>query len=161
MRIIYAKQTIDYEDAAAGSVFLAGPTKRSYSPPEIPSWRSIALSILERFGYDGLVLVPEEADGSFHGEYSDQIEWEESALTIANCILFWVPRVLPDMPALTTNVEFGMWAKSGKVVFGAPEYAEKVKYLRYYAKKLNIPNFTRLEDAVDAAIKMDREKSIL
>lgn len=33
---------------------------------------------------------------------------------------------MKTMPALTTNVEFGAWADSGKVVFGYPENAEGI-----------------------------------
>lgn len=33
------------------------------------------------------------------------------------------------MPAFTTNVEFGYWLHTGKVVYGRPDGAEKIKYL--------------------------------
>lgn len=55
--------------------------------------------------------------------------WERIALTNASLIIFWIPRHLPDMPAFTTNVEFGYWLHTGKVIYGRPNDAEKIKYL--------------------------------
>jgi hypothetical protein len=55
--------------------------------------------------------------------------WERIALTEATVIMFWIPRSLPDMPAFTTNVEFGYWLSSGKVIYGRPDNASKIKYL--------------------------------
>ena len=55
--------------------------------------------------------------------------WERITLSEATTIVFWIPRHLPDMPAFTTNVEFGYWLHTGKVVYGRPDNAEKIKYL--------------------------------
>lgn len=60
--------------------------------------------------------------------------WERIALTNATVILFWVPRKLPDMGAFTTNVEFGYWLHSGKVIYGRPNDASKIKYLDWLYK---------------------------
>lgn len=38
------------------------------------------------------------------------------------------------MPGSTTNVEFGYWVKSGKVLYGRPKDAVKVKYLDWLYK---------------------------
>mgnify|MGYP001602728529 CR=1 FL=1 len=64
------------------------------------------------------------------------------------------------MPALTTNTEWGVWQNSGKVVFGAPSDAAKVRYQRYYAEKLQVPHFTSLEDTVRAALGFVGEGSL-
>ena len=61
--------------------------------------------------------------------------WEREALTEATVILFWIPRSLPDMPAFTTNVEFGYWLHSGKVIYGRPDDATKIKYLDWLYKE--------------------------
>jgi hypothetical protein len=53
---------------------------------------------------------------------------------------------------LTTNDEFGTWKKSGKVVFGAPEDAWRVKYQLYYADKYNIPTARTLEGITKQAL---------
>lgn len=140
-------------------IFLAGPTPRNKE--EVESWRPDALKILEDKGYDGVVFVPEDKDGEFKKDYDDQIEWEERYLNMADCIVFWVPRDLsldstgfPKMAAFTTNVEWGTWASSGKVVFGAPEDAEKVSYLKHYAEKFNVPMGDTLTETLELAMDM-------
>lgn len=81
------------------------------------------------------------------------IEWEDYYLNNCNCIMFWIPRNLKNMPALTTNIEWGRWERSGKVVLGFPEWAEKMKYISYYADKLGIPQANCLDKAVEISIQ--------
>lgn len=134
------------------SIFLAGPTPRS---PNVKSWRPEALKILEQTGYDGVVFVPEFRErGNYQEHYDDYINWEHDGLNMADCILFWVPRKLKTMPAFTTNVEFGLFCRSGKVVLGAPKNAVKTEYLKNVAGKCLIPQFTSLKDTVDATLKV-------
>lgn len=92
-------------------------------------------------------------------DWLDQIEWEEKHLNEATCIMFWIPRNLDDMPGFTTNIEWGTWQKSGKVVLGAPEEAPKLGYIRHYAKKYNIPQSTFLPSTIEKAMEMVDEKS--
>lgn len=60
--------------------------------------------------------------------------WERIGLTNASVIAFWIPRHLPNMPAFTTNVEFGYWLHTGKVVYDRSNDAEKIKYLDWLYK---------------------------
>lgn len=149
MEIVYAKQP--FPDTVRKSVFLAGPTPRH---PDVPSWRDVVLKHLgfSLFGLGGTVFVPEPEDGQWDpAGYESQVEWEDAALNRADCIVFWVPRDMETMPALTTNVEFGFWANSGKVIFGYPKDApdaRRNKYLEHHAKKLNIPVVHTIEDLV-------------
>jgi hypothetical protein len=113
------------------SVFLAGPTPRADKP--VPSWRPAALEILGRLGFGGAVFVPEAADWGAHDNYDAQIDWEWAALDAASAIVFWIPRDLSVMPAFTTNVEFGLYATSGKVVLGFPPQSPKNRYLERLA----------------------------
>lgn len=85
-------------------------------------------------GFDGVVYVPEYSTWKPKEDYVDQAMWERKALTNATVIVFWIPRELPDMPAFTTNVEFGYWLHSGKVVYGRPDKASKTKYLDWLYK---------------------------
>lgn len=153
MKIVYTGEPAPAEFAK--SLFLAGPTPRS---EETPSWRPEALRLLEKAGYDGVVFVPEFRDGVakpdlYNDEnYQKQIEWEDRCLNMADCILFWVPRNMATMPALTTNIEWGSWCASGKAVFGAPEEAENVRYMQYYAGKLKVPSANSLKETVDLAV---------
>jgi len=103
-------------------------------------------------------LVPESSNGQWKHDYDDQIEWEEAGLKAATCIMFWVPRDLKTMPAFTTNDEWGYWKESGKVVFGAPEWAERVRYQLYYAKKLSILHSDTLEGTIKHAMTLSQAR---
>ena len=113
------------------SIFLAGPTPRD---KDTISWRVDAVKILEKLGFDGVVYVPEYSSWKPKTDYVDQAMWERVGLSNATIIVFWIPRHLPDMPAFTTNVEFGYWLHSGKVIYGRPNNAEKIKYLDWLYK---------------------------
>jgi 8-oxo-dGTP pyrophosphatase MutT (NUDIX family) len=156
MKVVYTGETPP--ETFTKSIFLAGPTPRNKEEQE--SWRPDALKILEDKGYDGVVFVPEDRKGEFKLEYDDQVGWEETYLNMADCILFWVPRDLspdskgyPKMAAFTTNVEFGAWATSGKLVFGAPPKATKNGYLKHYCEKYNIPVGDTLTETLESAME--------
>lgn len=143
-----------FPDNVTATIFLAGPTPRD---PSVPSWRPEAIAMLDAAGFKGHVFVPEDEGFTFNdwdGEfpYEKQVEWEEEALNRADCILFWVPREMGTMPALTTNDEYGFWKNSGKIIFAAPPDAEKVRYQRHYAAKNSVPVFDSLEAACAAAV---------
>lgn len=104
MKVFYSDQPLNL-DLNLYTIFLAGPTPRS---EEVKSWRPEALNILKKINFSGQVLVPEQSDKKWKNDYLDQVEWEFSGLSIANAIVFWIPRKLPEMPAFTTNVEFGL-----------------------------------------------------
>jgi 8-oxo-dGTP pyrophosphatase MutT (NUDIX family) len=133
------------------SIFLAGPTPRD---PNVPSWRPDALRALRETGYDGVVFVPEERSGTRRGDYIDQADWEKQCQNMSDCVLFWVPRDMKTMPALSTNVEFGDWMDSGRMVFGAPSWAVKNRLLQYHADRLDVPSADTIEGTVNLAIKM-------
>ncbi len=137
------------------SIFLAGPTSREGGAN---SWRKEAIKLLEEQGFDGTVFVPEARSWEkFNPEYDEQILWEDTFLTLADCILFWIPRDLKTLPGFTTNDEWGFWKASGKVVLGAPENAPKVSYQKYYALRLNVPFATSLSETVKNAINKIEE----
>jgi len=99
------------------------------------------INSLRSAGFEGDILIPETRDPKVGYNYDNQIDWEHQGLTSADLIIFWVPRNLTDMPAFTTNIEFGEWMGSGKVVLGYPEWAEKMRYLQYKADRLDIPSY--------------------
>ena len=149
MNVIYAREPIET------SIFLAGPTPRS---KDVPSWRPRALELLKEFGFKGTVYVPEDRDGTVQFEYYDQIQWEWRGLESSTVILFWIPREIETMPALTTNVEFGMYAASGQVVMGRPPEAQKMKYLDALANRYLIEVYDTLEMTVKRSILRARGK---
>lgn len=148
MQVVYVGQ--EFPARITKSIMLVGPTPRA---AHVPSWRPEAIRILEMLGYDGVVFVPEGEHNIWNSTYEKQVETEERMLNTADCIVCWVPRELSTMPALTTNDEYGTWKYSGKVVFGAPEGAAKVRYQQYYANKLSIPSHTTLEATLASAVE--------
>ncbi len=66
----------------------------------------------------------------------------------------WVPRNLNTMPAFTTNVEWGMYWDSGRIVLGAPEGAPKNEYLQWYAQFGGVPTAVTLADTVSQAMEL-------
>ena len=145
--VVYARES--FPRSVKKTLFLAGPTPRTMG---FPGWRLEALEILRDLRYDGHVFLPEPRDGNWLSNYDSQVEWEEEGLNRADVILFWVPRELPDMPAFTTNIEWGKWAESGKVVWGAPDWAKHIRYPEYYVEKLGVPRTRNLKEAVEFAI---------
>jgi hypothetical protein len=150
--VVYAQQ--DPPASWDGSVFLAGPTPRD---PRVASWRPAAVDVLRRrwTGSGRLVVfVPEAEGGGFDGTWDRQVAWEDECLNACDVIAFWVPRDMATLPGLTTNVEWGRWESSGKVVLGAPPNAPGLKYLRHYAEKHGAPTAETLEDTMAAALSM-------
>lgn len=151
MKINYSDQEVIKGEK---SIFLAGPTPRGEG---IHSWRNEAVEKLEKIGFDGVVYVPEYSTWKPKADYVDQAMWERVALTNATIIIFWIPRSLPDMPAFTTNVEFGYWLHSGKVLYGRPNDAVKIKYLDWlYKLDYNKEPYDNLDNLLkEASIKAD------
>ena len=154
--------TINYSDQEViknqKSIFLAGPTPRGEN---VISWRTNACEFLEENGFDGVVYVPEYSTWKPKGDYVDQAQWERDALLNASVIAFWIPRELPDMPAFTTNVEFGYWLHTGKVLYGRPDNAKKIKYLDWlYKVDTNMEPYNSIEDLLLSSISKADEVDI-
>ena len=137
--------------AGRKSVFLVGPTPRD---SVTPSWRPEAIGLFNELHFDGVIFVP-EWDWSLNGMqpvYDNQIKWEEDALDAADLIMAWVPRELKTMPAFTTNVEFGIYLTSGRLIYGRPDTAPKCGYLDYkYLKVIGETPHNALESLVRAS----------
>ena len=132
MNIIYSREPFNFNSGK--TLFLAGPTPRSN---KVKSWRPEFIAILYELGFEGNVCVPEDRGEGVQVScsYFDQIEWEHFGLNNSDVIVFWVPRNLDSMPAFTTNIEFGLYITSGRVIYGRPALAPKNKYLDYLYKK--------------------------
>lgn len=124
MQPVYALEPLP--GPCRASLFLAGPTPRD---PVTPSWRPEALRLLAGLGYAGAVIIPEARGGEWRHSYLDQINWEVDMRARADLIVFWVPRELATMPALTTNIEFGEDYDSCRCLYGRPAEARKNGYL--------------------------------
>ncbi|THA53228.1 nucleoside 2-deoxyribosyltransferase domain-containing protein [Streptomyces sp. A1136] len=143
---------------AGPSVFLAGPTPDKSAP--VPSWRPDAAEALaaQWTGAQPLtVLSPESRHGQRADRYETQVDWETDARAAATAILFWIPRDLKTMPAMTTNVEFGLDVSTGRAVLGCPPDCpnpERNRYLIYVARRHGVPVCTTLTATAAAALAL-------
>ncbi|WP_251059432.1 MULTISPECIES: nucleoside 2-deoxyribosyltransferase domain-containing protein [unclassified Streptomyces] len=143
---------------AGPSVFLAGPTPDKSAP--VPSWRPAAAETLaaQWTGAQPLtVLSPESRHGQRADRYETQVDWETDARAAASAILFWIPRDLKTMPAMTTNVEFGLDVSTGRAVLGCPPDCpnpERNRYLIYVARRHGVPVCTTLTATAAAALAL-------
>lgn len=147
MNEVYAHEHPQNSDTP--SIFLAGPSPRGN---EDYNWRPEALELLRNLGFQGNVYIPLPRDGNWLSDYDAQVEWELQYLEKASVIIFWVPRDIQNLPGFTTNVEFGMFVKSGKIVLGYPKEAPKMRYLEYVAKMNDVPISNSLEETIKMAL---------
>lgn len=147
LTLVYAQTP--FPTTVRKTLFLAGPTDRGNRPT---AWRQEALQILQDLNYDGHVFIPEAEGGKWNGDHETQNAWEHEALERADAIVFWVARDLKEMPGFTTNIEFGMWMKSRKIVLGIPEGAPKTAYMEWCAKKYGVLCFLGLEPTLRIAV---------
>lgn len=140
MKLVFADDSLPTE--VTKTIFLAGPNPR-YKNGDVVlrTWRHDVLDELERIGYDGHVFIPMPI-GSFYGEtvsgavsdYDHQIEWEDAAMMRADVILMWVDRT-STLRGMTTNIEFGRYLDSGRLIYGRPDNADGCRYLDEQIKK--------------------------
>ena len=140
MIVVYSNNKIQHIDIENwSSIFLVGPTPRNKN---VKSWRLEAIDILVKKEWGGFVLVPEpyscpdSKSEIIWPDYTTQCEWEYFGLEKCEIIVTWVPRQLPDMPAFTTNIEFGRYVDSGRLYYGRPDGAPHTSYLDWMYKKL-------------------------
>lgn len=158
MEILYTFEETQNRDSCVRSIFLAGPTIRDESLGLV-SWRDHCIELLSFYGYDGIVYCPETPvdpikrqffDNEMASEngYGKRIDWEIKHLNDSNLILFWIARDLKTLPGFTTNIEFGEFMHSGKVLIGIPPTAEKCEYIKYRCQKDSIPVFETMIEMV-------------
>ena len=148
MNIIYSNQNYDKN---IKSIFLAGPTPRSN---KIKSWRIEAIKYFEKYGFDGNILVPEDKENKIQEEGNiPNMIWDNNALLGADLIVFWIPREIPDMIGLTTNIEFGYFINKKPIIYGRPLDSVRNEYNDWlYKKILNLEPIDNLELLVKKSI---------
>ena len=138
------------------SIFLAGPTVRNSK--FILSWRKNACDILQNLGFDGIVYVPEFKESNNPMEFLEQAGWERQCLKNADVIVFYLCREFPEIPGLTTNVEYGMWLvkKPDACLLCSPKQYNKNRYLDwlYTQEKPNSVIYKDLKSVLKAAIEL-------
>ena len=151
MNIVYSNQPLP--DDFKKTIFLAGPTSRENG---ITKWRKDSIEVFKKLKYEGVVFIPEIRNGIFNNKYEEQIKWETEMLKQSDCILFWIDRKYSD--GFTTNVEWGMYCKSGKAVIGFPKDSEKNRYIEMQCKNyLNLEVKYDLKNLIEDAIKMAKK----
>jgi hypothetical protein len=158
MKLIYATEPLDKN--CDNPVFLVGPTPRS---AEIKSWRPKAVEEFEKIGFKGSIYIPECRSGEWKHSYLDQVEWEHNSLdhcAYNGAIFAWVPRELKNMPAFTTNVEFGMYVFNDNLFYGRPNWSVKNNYLDYTYERIRYRKpKTNIKDLVLEVAKYLDERS--
>ena len=65
------------------------------------------------------------------------------------------------MPAFTTNVEFGYWIHTGKVLYGRPDDAKKIKYLDWlYKTDTNKSPYSSLEELLYSSVELANQLGV-
>jgi len=132
------------------SLFLAGPSTLVKGI----TWRNEALKILQDLEYDGVVYVPEFRNVTTIYDADKQFHWERKGLFNSTSLIFWIPRKIPEILAMNTNVEFGYWVKSSKVLYGRPDESDNNEGLdMLYRYERNLEPHNKLEDLLKEAIK--------
>lgn len=155
MTVNYSNQDVILDK---NSIFLAGPTRRDSLSAD--SWRTVAVEILERLGFDGVVYFPEYEGETQQVDFVNQVEWEKAGLMGAGAILFNLCRKFPETPGLTTNVEFGAYLvrKPESIVLCSPVDGDKNRYLEWMFHDV-LPEahiYQELEDALLACMETVR-----
>ena len=143
------------EECKLPSIYLAGPTPRLPEQAHIASWRREACDTLHDLGFNGIVYLPEWYNGTKPAEwtYSRQVSWELEKLNKASVIMFWIPRT-KELPGFTTNIEAGEFLTSPKSVFGSPQGAEKMDYLRERWDRLHKPWSDNIKSLCENALSV-------
>jgi hypothetical protein len=150
MQILYSDEPMKLEGF---SVFMAGPSPRS---ADVESWRPEGLRLLEKFKFNGLALVPERKNWEAKGTYMNQVEWEYEGLENCTLVIVWIPRNLVTLPGFTTNIEFGRYVGSGRMLYGRPDGAPNTRYLDWLYEKLTN---RKPENSLTEFMKLVAEKS--
>ena len=157
LQIVYAKQP--FPKSFRRMLNLLGPSPRGFG---VPSWRvELALPILEELGFnrDGdVVIVPELPGGvppqglPAGQDYDQQTAWEDEGLSLTDVAACWLPLDAERLPGLVSRTEFGMLARSGRRVVGAPDDAFKTRFIRNKAAALRISWFSTLRETLAEAV---------
>lgn len=132
LEIVYSLEPTP--EVLTASIFLAGPSPRIDSDP---NWRPEAIHALRSAGFEGTVFVPLSRRADQVTDFTDQAAWERVHLRLADVIAVWCPRDMQRLPGFTTNVEFGEWLNSGRLLYGRPDDAPHNRYLDFCYRTRN------------------------
>lgn len=147
------------------SIFLAGPSPRYAlgDKVDLNTWRHKAVQLLQERWYDGIVYIPLPRSAFFGETYVDQngyvkeIEWDLKAFNRADVIFIYLDRQA-DNQGLVTNVEFGRYFDSGRMVYCRPKSAVFVRYLDTLMMSKDREFYTEMEEGIEECL--DRVKNV-
>lgn len=119
------------------------------------SWRIDAIQLLEQLGYDGIIYLSEEREGSPGSTFLDdeaKVRWTRGALMRSDVIVFGLPEDLKGPPDIVMGVELGWLMESGRIILAMPSERE-ARNLHLYIQQFAVPYYTQLSDALHEAVK--------
>ena len=149
MKTIY---TLELPESWEDTIYLAGCTHRE---PGHKSWREDALDFFKMETFEGTLIIPEYRDNKQpdNWTYERQVSWEHKAMDNSKVILFWIPRDAKQLPGFTSNIEFGEYLFSGKIVMGFPKEAYRTRYITERCLAEKIPLKHSIGSVVRASIR--------
>lgn len=138
------------------SIFLVGPSSRE----DVLNfkWRPFAVHFLRKFGFDGVIIVPEPRNddwGFKHSLLIPIVSWERARILTVSKVVAWVPRHATQLPGRVTNTELGFLAGmayasperfKNRIIWGYPPNAWKMKSeYHWVAETAGIEPFHNLE----------------
>lgn len=116
-------------------------------------WRSEAIGILRKKGFDGDILDPTNPEYDQMGEdaYDKQTRWEYLGMRIASVILYWIPRTEKNI-GLTTNFELGEWISDKAAFVGCPEDSYRNRYVFKCCEMVGKICYTSLDELCQAVV---------
>jgi len=159
--------TLD-EPTEGGGIFLAGPSLRPEQKGT--SWRPDAIQRIKQLKINPTIYVPEfkpilvpnyrQGEAPENWTYEKQVEWEVKCLFLAQTILFWIPRSF-ETPGFTTNIEFGEWLHSDKIVIGWPKHADRMDYIAHRCKMRGMYIHHNLNTLCEEAVEHNRKRNAI
>lgn len=140
----------DYKDL----IFLAGPCPREHFEND---WRIEAIDLFKKYNFSGDIANP--TNDHYDNNLFNQTNWEVETLYKSSLIFCWIPRDIKNKHyALTTNIEFGEFLDSNKIIVGFPDDSDNNDYLRIRCEMYGIKVYNNLDDMVKEAVKRFNKK---
>lgn len=148
MKINYSDQEIIKGEK---SIYLVGPTS---GDKNIPSWRLEACKYLEEIGFDGVVYVPEISTKEKE-KGKNQERWERHAILESSIICFWIPKEIENDLYTDTDLDFGYWFSTNKVIYGTNAQTKTTRYLDWlYRLDYKKDPENNLEDLLNKSVML-------
>jgi len=145
MKIITAPNKLIFDNK---SIFLAGSIEQDTAE----NWQNTVIDKLKNF--DVTILNPrrEKWDSSWKQSienqgFKNQVDWELNALEKSNFIVMYFD---PKTKSPISMLEFGLFAKSKKILVCCPEGFWRKGNIDIVCTKYNVPQYQSLNDMINA-----------